>query len=100
MMNYSLIGGGVHRFQEQPSALFAYRSADGRAVVCQMYEGEVTELPEPAERRRQNDIDFLVYRKGDLTIVFWEEGDVLCVLVADGDSESAIRLAFAKAVKV
>lgn len=100
MMNFSLTGGGLHRFQDRPSALFAYRSADGRAVVCQMYEGEVSELPAPNERRRQNDIDFLVYRERDLTIVFWAEGDVLCVVVADGDSESAIRLAFAKAVKV
>jgi hypothetical protein len=32
--------------------------------------------------------------------VFWQEGDVLCVLVADGDTEAAIRLAYAKAVKV
>ena len=100
MMKYSLVGGGVHRFQGRSSALFAYRSADGRAVVCQMYEGPASELPAPAERRRQNDIDFLVYREGALTVVFWQEGDVLCVLVADGDSESAIQLAFAKAVKV
>jgi anti-sigma factor RsiW len=100
MMNYSLTGGGVHRIQGRPSALFAYRGADGRGMVCQMYEGQVTELPAPIERRRQNDIDFLVYREGDLTVVFWQEGDVLCVLVADGDSEAAIRLAFAKAVKV
>jgi hypothetical protein len=65
-----------------------------------MYEGRTSALPAPAERRRQNDIDFLVYREGGLTFVFWQEGDVVCVLVADGDSESAIQLAFAKAVKV
>jgi len=100
MMKYSLVGGGVHRFQGRSSALFAYRGADGRAVICQMYEGHASELPAPGERRRQNEIDFLVYREGELTVVFWQEGDVLCVLVADGDSESAIQLAFAKAVKV
>jgi hypothetical protein len=100
MMQYTLAGGGVHRFQGRPSALFAYRGADGRAVLCEMYEGQTSALPPPAERRRQNDIDFLVYREGELTIVFWQEGDVVCVLVADGDSESAIQLAFAKAVKV
>ena len=100
MMNYSLTGGGVKRFQGRPSALFAYRSADGRAVVCQMYQGEISELPVPIDRRRQNDIDFLVYREAELTVVFWQEGDVLCVLVADGDAEAAIRLAYAKAVKI
>jgi hypothetical protein len=100
MMKYSLAGGGVHRFQGRLSALFAYRSADGRAVLCQMYEGQTSALPPPAERRRQNDIDFLIYREGELTVVFWQEGDVVCVLVADGDSESAIQLAFAKAVKI
>jgi anti-sigma factor RsiW len=100
MMKYSLTGGGLHRFLGRPSALFAYRSADGRGVVCQMYQGQVTELPPAIERRRQNDIDFLVYREGKLTVVFWQEGDVLCVLVADGDAEAAIRLAYGKAVKV
>ncbi len=100
MINYALTGGSVHRFAGGPSALFAYRSAGGRALVCQMYEGSLADLPAPFDRRRQNDIDFLVYRERELTIVFWEEGDVVCVLVADGDPESAIQLAFAKAVKV
>jgi anti-sigma factor RsiW len=100
MMNYTLLGGGVHRFAGSTSARFAYRSSDGRTLVCQMYEGRIDELPPPAERRRQNDIDFLIYREGELTVVFWQEGDVVCVLVADGDREAAIRLAFAKAVKL
>lgn len=100
MMNYTLTGGGLHRLGGRPSALFAYRSADGRALLCQMYEGRVEDLPAPSDRRRQNDIEFLVYRERELTVIFWEEGDVLCVLVADGDPEAAIRLAFAKAAKV
>lgn len=100
MMNYALAGGGVHRIAARPGAVFAYRSSDGRAVVCRMYEGDAEQLPAPTDRRRQNDIEFLVYRDRDLTIVFWEEGNVLCVLVADGDPEAAIQLAFAKAVKV
>ena len=100
MMSYSLVGGGVHRFGDRRSALFAYRSADGRAVVCQMFEGDIGDLPPPAERRRNNDIEFLVYRDEGLTIVFWQEGAVMCVLVADGDPEAAVQLAFAKAVRV
>jgi anti-sigma factor RsiW len=99
MMRYALVGGGLQQFQGRDSALFAYRSDDGRLLVCQMYVGDIDELPAPTERRRQNDIEFLVYRSGELTIVFWDEGDVLCVLVADGDAEAAIRLAFAKAIK-
>lgn len=100
MMNYTLTGGGLHRFGGRPSAVFAYRSADGRALLCQMYEGRLEDLPAPSDRRRQNDIEFLVYRERELTVVFWEESDVLCVLVADGDPEAAIQLAFAKAVKI
>jgi hypothetical protein len=41
-----------------------------------------------------------VYHEGDLTSIFWQEGTVVCVLVATGEREAAIRLAFAKAVNV
>ncbi len=100
MMDYQLTGGGVHRVAGRPSALFAYRGAGDLALLCQMYLGNVEELPSPDQRRSNDGIDFLVYHEGDVTTVFWQEGPVVCVLVANGDREAAIRLAFAKAVRV
>ncbi len=100
MMNYALAGGTVYDVAGGPSALMAYRGAGDLAVICQMYLGRTSDLPEPAARRAHNDIDFLVYRESGLTLVFWQEGDVVCVLVANGDEENAVQLAFAKAVKI
>ncbi len=100
MMDYRLAGGGLHRVAGQTSALFAYRASGDRALVCQMYEGRIDALPPPTDRRTNDGIEFLVYREGELTVVFWQEGPVVCVLAANGDPEAAIRLAFAKAVRV
>jgi hypothetical protein len=101
MMDYGLDGGGLHQVAGQPSALFAYTGRGALRVLCQMYEGAVADLPPPEDRRTDNGIEFLVYREGDVTVVFWqEEGGVVCVLAANGDAEAAIRLAFAKAVRL
>lgn len=100
MMDYRLVGGGLNRVAGQPSALFAYQGPGDRALVCQMYAGSVRDLPPPTSRRSNEGVEFLVYREGDLTVVFWQEGTVVCVLVANGDSEAAIKLAFAKAERV
>jgi anti-sigma factor RsiW len=100
MMDYRLVGGGVHRVGGQPSALFAYDGPDVRRLLCQMYAGSVATLPPPAERRTNDGIEFLVYRLGEVTVVFWQEGTAVCALAADGDADAAVRLAFAKAVRV
>jgi hypothetical protein len=65
-----------------------------------MYEGSVSDLPDPIERRTNDSIDFYLHREGELTLVFWQEGGVVCVLVGDGDPEAVLGLAFAKAVRV
>jgi hypothetical protein len=100
MMGLRLAGGRVHRLGGRISALFAYQSADGDRVLCQMYPGEIAELPAPLEQRENNGIRFSIYRTADVTLVFWQEGTVVCILVADGDPETAIQLAYAKAVTV
>jgi len=100
MMGYRLAGGRVHRLAGQRSALFVYENAAGRLVVCQMYEGRLSQLPAGAEDREHNGIRFRVYRTADLTLVFWQEGPVVCVLATDGDPEEAVQLAYAKAIKV
>jgi anti-sigma factor RsiW len=100
MMDFQLAGGGVHQVSGQRSALFAYRGPDALRLLCQMYEGQVAALPPPTERRTNDGIEFLVYRDGDVTVVFWQEGEIACALAANGDPEAAVKLAFAKAVKV
>jgi anti-sigma factor RsiW len=100
MMQYQLVGGRIHRLGDRPSALFAYRGPEGRDLVCQMYEGQLADLPRPNEVREHDGIRFQVYRVGGLTLVFWQEGNLVCVLASDAEPEAVIQLAFGKAVKV
>ena len=100
MMDYRLTGGGQHQVAGEASALFAYAGPDSLRLLCQMYVGRVGSLPSPTERRTNDGIEFLIYRDNEVTVVFWQEGDVVCALAANGDPEAAVRLAFAKAVKV
>ncbi len=99
MMKYRLAGGRVHRLAGRPSALFVYLGEKEKALICEMYEGRVEELPPAAERREHGGFTFFIYRDRGKTAVFWQEGPVTCVLVSDIDSEEVIALAFAKAMK-
>ena len=100
MMQYGLQGGRVHRLDDRPSALFAYEGPDETELVCQMYEGQVSELPPAEETREHNGITFHVHHVDGVTVVFWQEGEVVCVLASDAPRELVIQLAFAKAVPV
>jgi anti-sigma factor RsiW len=100
MMGYHLMGGRTHALGHRPGALFVYQDASGRALLCQMYEGTLAQLPAGGEAREHNGIGFRVYRSGNLTLVFWQEGAVVCVLAADTPTEEVLQLAYAKAVKV
>ncbi len=100
MMQYHLVGGRVHRLNGRTSALFAYRGPGNSALVCQMYEGRVAELPPTDDVRQHKGITFYVHRSERLTLVFWQEGDVVCVLASDAAPEDVVQLAFAKAVVV
>jgi anti-sigma factor RsiW len=100
MMGYMLVGVRTHALNAQPTALAAYRGTHGEVLLCEMYVGRIETLPTPAERRTHNDIEFYVYREGDVTVVFWQEGAIVCVLSGTGDPEAIVALAFAKAIKV
>ncbi len=100
MMGYRLEGARIHRVSGREGALVVYRGADGRALLCQMYRGLVSDLPEPIYRRSSDGIVFQLYRDGELSLVFWQEGAVVCVLAGEEDPETVLQLAFAKAVKV
>jgi anti-sigma factor RsiW len=99
MMRYQLVGARIHRLRNRPSALFTYRGPQNRQLVCQMYRGQLGELPRPDEVRQHDGITFQVYRSGGVTLVFWQEGAVVCVLASDAEFEAVIQLAFAKATK-
>lgn len=98
MMQYQLVGGRTHRLNGQPSALFVYRGPAGEELVCQMFPGQVTQLPAGAERRENKGIEFFIYRKNGTTAVFWQEGTIVCALVSDIAPEAVTQLAFAKAM--
>lgn len=100
MMGFQLERGGVLPVGGRDGVLIAYRAADGRVLLCRMYQGSVADLPDPVARRTNDGITFHLYRDGEVTLVFWQEGAVICVLAAEGDPEAALQLAFAKAVKV
>ena len=100
MMGYRVAGARVHEISGRPSALFVYRGPGGELLLCQMYEGKLEQLPQAAERRLHDGIEFLIYYRGGLTLVFWQEGEVVCVLASDIAAEAVVALAFAKAVKV
>ena len=100
MMNYRLEGGRVHRLDGRKSALFVYRGKGNEILICQMYQGHVTELPASAVVRQNKGIHFYIYRINGITTIFWQEGAVTCVLASNIDTEKLVALAFAKAVKI
>lgn len=99
MMQYQVAGGRVHRLDGRVSALFAYRGPGGVPLVCQMYEGQMSELPATIDQRENNGIPFQIYQSGNVTVVFWPEGEVICVLASNIPRDEVIQLAFAKAMK-
>lgn len=65
-----------------------------------MFRGRVADLPEPIYRRSNDGIVFHLYRDKEVSLAFWQEGGVVCVLAGEGDPETVLQLAIAKAVKV
>lgn len=100
MMEVELAGGRVHDVDGRESALFAYRSATGGWIVCQMYRGDEEELPAAAEIREERGFHFHVYRRGGTTVVFWEEGAIVCALASNLPASDVVGLAAAKAMRL
>jgi hypothetical protein len=98
MRGFRLVGGSVHRVGDSPSALVAYRGTDGSRLLCQMYQGTISNLPRPQGIRVVDQIRFQVYRRPSVTLVFWQEGPGVCVLASDGDPDVTVELALAQAV--
>ena len=98
MMKYELVGGRVQQPGRAPRAFFVYRGPDNQKLVCQMFVGQVGELPKGATLRENKGIKFHTYQSNGVTAVFWQEGTVVCVLVSDIPPEEVVQLAFAKAM--
>ena len=98
MMQYQLVGGRVQQPGSAPRALFVYQGPAKQKLVCQMYVGQVGELPRGATLRENKGIKFYLYGSKGITAVFWQEGAVVCVLVSDIAPEEVVQLAFAKAM--
>ena len=98
MMKYQLAGGRVQRPGRAPRALFVYRGPANQQLICQMFAGQVGELPQGATLRENKGIKFYTYQTKGVTAVFWQEGAVVCVLVSDIPPEEVVQLAFAKAM--
>lgn len=98
MMGWTLEGAVRRQVGARSHALYAYRSANGDRLVCQMYEGHLADLPAADETHRENGFDFHVYTRGGVTLVFWQEGELVCVLAADLPAAEVLALAVAKAM--
>ncbi len=99
MMGHTLAGGRPHMVAGRPSAFFAYYDSGGRALVCQMFPGLPSELPEPLARHEENGFSFGVHARGAVTVVVWAEGELLCALAAEESRADLLRLAVAKAMR-
>lgn len=98
MMGWTIDGGVERRLGGERSALYAYRSASGTRLVCQMYAGRIGDLPTADQTRHQNGFEFRIYTRDGVTLVFWQEGEVVCVLAADLPAAEVVALAEAKAM--
>lgn len=98
MMQYRLVGGRVGAVASHPSAIYSYVGPLNTRLTCEMYRGDMAELPEPDERREHNGIAFLVYKRGATTAVFWQERQVICAAISDISTDEVVALAFAKAI--
>ena len=98
MMKYELVGGRVQKPGRAPRALFVYRGPANQKLVCEMFIGQVGELPKGATVRENNGLRFYTYQAKGVTAVFWQEGSVVCALVSDIAPEEVVQLAFAKAM--
>jgi hypothetical protein len=67
-------------------------------LVCQMYVGQVTDLPPADDVRTARGFTFYVYHVSGETQVFWQGGNIVCVLASNLPSEDVIGLAIEKAM--
>jgi anti-sigma factor RsiW len=95
--DYRLAGGRVQYLRGQPTEWVIYRGPNNQQLLCQMYVGNVSELPVGSAEREHRGKKFHVYQVKGITMVFWQDRKVVCVLISDMPAEDVVQLAFAKA---
>jgi anti-sigma factor RsiW len=96
--NYPLVGGRVQYLQSHRTEWVVYRGPDNQDLVCQMYVGNVSELPVGSVEREHRGKKFHIYQVKGVTMVFWQDRKMVCVLISDMPTENVVQLAFAKAM--
>jgi anti-sigma factor RsiW len=97
-MDVRLLGGGTSKVAGRPAGWMLYSGPASERLLCVMFRGRLAALPATDETRERGPFTFRVYRRGPRTIVAWQEGALVCALVGEGDAESVIALAQAKAM--
>ena len=95
--DYQLVGGRVQYLRQQRTEWVVYRGPNNQALVCQMYVGNVSELPVGSVEREHRGKKFHVYQVKGVTMVFWQDRKVVCALISDMPAENVVQLAFTKA---
>jgi hypothetical protein len=95
--DYRLVGGRVQYLRRRKTEWVVYRGANNQDLVCQMYVGNVSELPVGSVEREHRGKKFHIYQADGVTMVFWQDRKVVCVLISDMPTENVVQLAFAKA---
>jgi anti-sigma factor RsiW len=95
--DYRLVGGRVQYLQGRRTEWVVYGGPNNEALVCQMYVGNVSELPVGSVQREHRGKKFQMYQVKGVTMVFWQDRKVVCVLISDMPAENVVQLAFAKA---
>jgi hypothetical protein len=98
MMDIVLEGGARYSLAGHASALYSYRTPSGARLVCQMYDGLLSDLPPPQDVRDENGFRFQIYKRASVTLVFWQEGELVCVLASELPASEVVALAVAKAM--
>jgi anti-sigma factor RsiW len=97
MEGFVLENGVVGPLGDRPSAVMAYQHPDRQRIVCQMYEGQLEDLPEGGEVFGPSGLQVRIFRRGNVTMAFWQDGQLVCVLSSSVESGQLIQLALKKA---
>ena len=96
---FDLWEGILQTLEGRDSILLVYATDAGEKVVCQMYDGNLSELPEGGSRREKEGKELRVYQSRGYTLAFWQEGSLVCVMTSALQPEEVVQLAFDKALR-
>ena len=96
-LHYRLVGGRIHQLINRRSVLYVYQGRSGEVLLCEMFVGDMTDLPSGGVLRECQRKKFMVCRDKTISLVFWQDGEMACVLASDIDSEQLFQAALLEA---